>query len=217
MNLDLMLDSGAFTAWRKKSSVDLEEYINYIRKNCEHIDIAVNLDVIPGEFGRVPEPAEVEASAQQGWNNMLTMEAEGIFPMPVFHMGESFKWLHRMIEHGSRYIGISPANDRTTNEKILWLDRVFVEIVDSKGWPVVKTHAFGVTSVPILFRYPWYSADSAAWVFTAATGGIMVPKSKNGFFNYSEKPYVVSVSTREKEKSGSSTHFLQMSDAIKEY
>lgn len=208
--MDLMLDSGAFSAWRQKRPVDLAEYAEFLRKNIEHIDTFVNLDVIPGEFGRVPSSAEVEISAQQGWDNMLFLESEGFFPIPVFHMGESFSWLRKMMEHGSAYIGISPANDRTTREKILWLDRVFEEITDAEGKPLVKTHAFGVTSVPILYRYPWYSADSASWVFTSATGSIMVPKMVKGSFDYTDRPKIVTVSVRDKQRSASNNAFSQM-------
>lgn len=196
----VVLDSGAFSAWTKKTPIDLDAYIAFIKANMEYVDHVVNLDAIPGEFGRVPTPDEVEASAQQGWDNMLYMEEFGIRPMPVFHMGEQMKWLDRMIDHGCDYVGISPANDRTTNQKKAWLDEVFDRICDADGWPCIKTHGFGVTSVPILFRYPWFSADSTSWALFGAYGMILVPQRVGSEFVYDRSPYSIVVSKESKVK-----------------
>jgi hypothetical protein len=192
--MTLWLDSGAFSAWNIGREIDLEHYIAYIKHNIEHIDYYVNLDVIPGSFGVTPGPAEVEDSARKGWENMLRMESEGLHPIPVFHMGENFSWLRRMVSHGCPYIGISPANDRTTNKKKLWLDRVFGELTDEAGWPVVKTHAFGVTAISLLVRYPWYSADSTTWIMMAARGKILLPRWKKGRWDFNLTPSVCYIS-----------------------
>lgn len=189
--------------------MDIDEYIAYIKHNAEAIDHYVALDVIPGAFGRVPTAAEVEASAAQGWENLLYMQREGLDPVPVFHQGEQFKWLHRMIGHGCKYIGISPANDRTTAQKRQWLDRVFSEIVDAEGWPVVKTHAFGMTAVSLLMRYPWYSADSATWILTAGRGAVMAPFVKHGLFDYAATPQIIFTSERS-DGSGTKTLYSQL-------
>jgi hypothetical protein len=171
-----MLDSGAFSAWVRGSKLDLDDYIAYCLKNREYCDIIVNMDVIPGEFGRVPSADEVEASAQKSWDNLIYMEQFGLKPMPVFHQGERFYWLEKLIAHGCTYIGISPANDRTTAQKRLWLDDVFSAIVDDEGRATIQTHGFGVTSIDLLFRYPWHSADSTSWSLSAAYGNIYVPR-----------------------------------------
>lgn len=189
--MTLWLDSGAFSAWNSGTEIDLDHYIAFIKANIEHLDYYVNLDVIPGSFGVVPTAAEVEASAEASWQNMLLMEAEGLKPIPVFHMGEQFKWLRRMVEHGCEYIGISPANDRTTAAKRVWLDRVFHEITDAAGHPVVRTHAFGVTAIDLLIRYPWYSADSTTWIMIAARGRILMPQWENERWNFQRRPKIV--------------------------
>ena len=159
-----MLDSGAYSAWSRGQPIDLDQYIAYIHTNAEHLDYYVALDVIPGSFGTRPTPAQVEESAAASWNNLLYMQAHGLSPIPVFHMHEHFKWLRKMIDHGCDYIGISPANDCTTHQKRMWLDKVFDFICDADGWPCIKTHAFGMTALPLLTRYPWYSADSVTWI-----------------------------------------------------
>ena len=81
------------------------------------------------------------------------------------------------------YIGVSPANDRSTKEKNEWFEIVFRMIGQSSN-PNVKTHAFGMTSLPVLERYPFTSADSTSWIMTGANGGIMTP---NGTVVISEK------------------------------
>lgn len=171
--MHMLLDSGAFSAWNAGAQVDLDDYIRFIRENIDYVSAYVNLDVIPGQPGRVPNPAEVEASAAQGWANMLYMEGCGLNPIPVFHQGEQFKWLERMVKHGCEYIGISPANDRSTQQKQLWLDRVFSSICDEDGYPVVKTHAFGVTSPTLMGRYPWYTVDSTTWLASGSRFGLV--------------------------------------------
>ena len=188
--MNLWLDSGAFSAWNVGREINIDHYIAYIRANIQHVDYYVNLDVIPGAFGRTPSPTEVEESAQKSWDNMLRMEAEDLKPIPVFHMGEQFKWLRRMVEHGCPYVGISPANDRTTDKKRVWLDRVFGEITDAQGWPIVKTHAFGVTAIDLLIRYPWFSADSTTWIMIAARGKILLPHWEKGAWNFNKKPQI---------------------------
>lgn len=195
-----MLDSGAYGAWSRGEAIDIDHYIAYIKANCEHLDHYVALDVIPGAFGVTPTPAEVERSAAQSWENLLYMEEQGLNPIPVFHMHEQFKWLQKMREH-CPYIGISPANDVNTDKKRVWLDRVFDAICDDKGVPTVQTHAFGVTAIPLLIRYPWYSADSVTWITFSGRGGILIPKwghfSKTWMYN--ETPWACHVSEPHKD------------------
>lgn len=167
----LMLDSSAYSAWKSGVEINLDEYISYCLANQAYLDTIVNLDVIPGEFGRKPSVDEVEASAEQGYSNLKKMEAHGLSPIPVFHQGERWYWLKRLIGEGYPYIGISPANDRSTRAKRDWLDEAF-DIVPSS----TRTHAFGMTQVDLLFRFPFYSCDSMTWFIAAANGGVMVPK-----------------------------------------
>lgn len=190
----VILDSGAFSAWSRGEVLDIDTYIAFIFANADYIDYYVNLDVIPGSFGVVPGPTEVEESAQKSWANFLYMEKHGLRPMPVFHMGESFSWLHKMMDHGCDYIGISPANDRPTPRKRQWLDKVFTEIGDADGRPRVRTHGLGVTSVPLLVRYPWYSVDSSSWTTASARGVLYVPRLVDGEHVYDETPIIVYMS-----------------------
>lgn len=221
--VDLVLDSGAYSCWKRRESLTVQEYISFIRGYDGYLDHVVNLDVIPGQWGRVPSPAQVEESAHQSWKNFLAFRKAGIEVMPVFHQGERRYWLEKMLDSGCEYIGISPANDRTTKQKIVWLDEIFTHLCGSKGFPAVKTHGFGVTALPILFRYPWYSADSVTWLLVGGYGAVLIPKWDQtlGDYSYSESPLVVPVSHNPGKVSAASMepgkHISTMGEESKAY
>ena len=44
--INLFLDSGAYSAWSKGVTIDIDEYISFIKKNIKYITVYANLDVI---------------------------------------------------------------------------------------------------------------------------------------------------------------------------
>ena len=57
-----------------------------------------------------------------------------------------------------------------------WLDRIWNKhMVDGSGNPKCKVHAFGITSIPIMEAYPWYSCDSSSWIQMSSFGTILLP------------------------------------------
>ncbi len=203
MSFNLILDSGAFSAWTKKKPVDIDEYAKFCLEHLDDVEYIVNLDVIPGEPGAISEDQlsakQINKAAENGWDNYQKLMGLGIPRdklIPVFHQGEDFTWL-QVMRHASNYVGLSPANDRTTNEKMEWLDKCMTFVCDTKGTPHVKFHGFGVTSVRILLEYPWYSVDSASWVMFSRYGTILVPKiDDNGNCRYDTAPMTVQVTLR---------------------
>jgi hypothetical protein len=165
----LFIDSGAFTAWTKKTNVDIISYTDFCLQNIHIIDYIANLDVIPGEFGKKNLTAsEIDYSAKQGWKNYEYMIKRGIPKeklIHIFHQDEDFKWLERMVDT-MPYIGLSPANDRTREEKIMWLDKCMDYVLDEKGFPIVKFHGFAVTSLAIILRYPWFCMTDKHTILT---------------------------------------------------
>ena len=53
-----------------------------------------------------------------------------------------------------------------------FLDSCF-RIIKNSSNPKVKVHTFGMTSFPLLEKYPIDSADSTSWIMVGANGGIM--------------------------------------------
>jgi hypothetical protein len=172
-----MLDSGAFSAWYHKDSVDLDAYIEFIKAHQKKFYSIVALDVIPGERARMAKTQrDIEEAAAQSSRNFTYMRTKGIAPIPVFHQGENFSWLERMIDQRIPYIGISPYMKSTQDNIVKWMDEVFTRIGDKDGAPLCKTHGFGVTGHFIIRRYPWFSVDSTSWALSAGYGNILMPK-----------------------------------------
>ena len=194
----VILDSGAFTVWTKGTQINLDEYISFCQKH-PWISYYVNLDVIPGSYGVVAKPDEIWKSCEQGWDNYQRMAKK--LPkekiIPVFHQGDDSIWLKKMLDFGCDYVGISPANDRTTSQKLNWMRGTVKPIVlDKENKPIVGMHGFAVTSLRLMKEWQWKSVDSASWVRIGGMGSILLPKRKSGRFDYSTNPLLISVTER---------------------
>lgn len=207
------LDSGAFSAWSKGTVIDIDEFCEFIRANVDHLDVYACLDVIPGSPGRPATPAERDEAAEQTWRNYLYMREQNLFPIPVYHFGEDRRFLKRMLDYGCDYIGIGGLVGIPGGQRRLWLDSLFLDITDAKGMPIVKTHGFGMTSVPLIFRYPWYSVDSTTWIMVAASGSIYLPQTRDGSFVFDEAPTTISVSDRNPKQSMDGKHANSLTQA----
>jgi hypothetical protein len=197
--VSLFMDSGVFGAWARGMSLDLKKYISFIRRNESKLRCYATMDVIPGKFGVARTTHQVEESASQSYKNHQVLKDAGLTPIPIFHQGESFHWLEKMITEGEPYVGISTAKDLTKTDHREWLDRVFTMITDSRGVPYIKTHGFGVTAIDILLRYPWYTSDSTTWALAAGYGLIYIPVFDKGKFDYSRVPTRIIMSGREQQ------------------
>lgn len=194
--LRFFLDSGAYTAWSTGKEIDLDEYCEFIRANIEHLDVYASLDCIPGSKDRPATPQERNAAAQTSWDNYCYMKDSGLDPLPVYHYGEDPKWLEQMLRYGCDYIGIGGLVGIPSKLRRHWLDRVFTRLTDDAGNPIIKTHGFGMTAIPLIFRYPWYSVDSTSWIKATAAGTVYLPRTDSaGNFRFDTTPHVVPVSS----------------------
>ena len=177
----LFIDSGAFSVhtgngklpgWKNSTAPTFRDwedaYIAYLNSIDEDIDVFAQLDTIPGKFQKPKTPEDYIESAEKSWQNYLYMREHVKSPnkcMPVFHYGEDFSVLKKMLawrdETGKHldYIGISPANDVNQSAKDEYLKAV-ADIIKHSDNPNVKTHLYGMTSLDSLSKYPCYSADS---------------------------------------------------------
>jgi hypothetical protein len=157
----IFLDSGAFSAFTKGIEVDLPAYCAYIHRNADMIEVASVLDGIG-------DPLKT-------WQNQQKMEQLGTRPLPCFHYGEDEEYLKWYVENYD-HITLGGMVPISTQQLYFWLDRIFNKyLTHSDGSPKLKVHAFGLTSLPLTVRYPWYSVDSSTWVQWAANGMILVP------------------------------------------
>lgn len=193
--VELLLDCGSFSAWnRGEPHLDLKKYIAFVKANEKSLFGYVSLDVIPGVFGQKRTLREVENSAKQGYCNQQVMRDAGLNPIPVFHQGESFAWLDQFLKDGEPYIGISTAKDLSFDEHVRWLDQVYSILCDKQGRSLVKTHGFGITNPPLLFKYPFWTVDSTTWSLTPGFGIVIVPIYVNGKPDYLRNPIRITTS-----------------------
>ena len=175
----IFIDSGAFSAWSKGKRIDVDEYIHYININVNELTLYASVDNIPGQLTRTPTLKEKQLSPKISWENYLYMREcvkDKDKLLPVFHIGEDFKYLNNMcniILDGKHipYIALGGTVGLDRKTKDTWYNTAFKVIKQSSN-PNVKVHAFGMTSIDILEKYPFTSADSTSWLMTAANGNI---------------------------------------------
>lgn len=178
----LFIDSGAYTSYTKGISLDVDEYIDYVNSIDEELTIYAQVDKIPGTYGIPKTLEEIAEAPALSWENYLYMRNRVISPnklLPIFHRRESWCYLEQMLEttfNGEHipYIGIAATTDSSVKEKEDWFYKVF-QVIKKSSNPMVKTHAFGMTSLRLLEKFPFTSADSTSWIMVGANGGVMSP------------------------------------------
>jgi hypothetical protein len=183
--ISLMLDSGAFSAWNRGETLELKDYIAYLKQIERYLFSYVVMDVLP--FGKEAERTgdAIEKAAAQSYRHLQIMKDAGLKPMPVYHQGERMEWLEKMISDGERYIGISTRKDLQADKVASWLDEVFLHLTTRDGKPIVKLHGFGITKPAFLLRYPWFTTDSTTWSLNSGYGRIPIPaKGQDGKPDY---------------------------------
>lgn len=193
-SVDLFLDSGAYSAMTQGVNINLQDYIDFVKKHLDYISVYANLDVI----------GDAEASEK----NLREMMRQGLTPLPVYHVSDCRPDMLRAMVREFEYIaigGMVATGAYSTSGKIL--DELFSTILcDDHGMPKCKVHGFGVTKLSWLIRYPWYSVDSTSWVVTGRTGAVYVPRFRSGSWVYMENPWKVAVSTRSPSKKEAGQH-----------
>ena len=171
-NVKVFLDSGAFSAFTQGVEIDIGEYCDYIHKNADIVDFPSVLDAIGDPEGT--------------WRNQEEMERRGVQPLPCFHYGEPLDLLRHYVAKYP-YITIGGMVPISTPQLKIWLDDIWRTVLaDEYGRPRVKVHGFGLTSLPLMMRYPWFSVDSSTWVQWAANGMILIP-TRTGQLDVSSK------------------------------
>lgn len=158
----IFLDSGAFSAHTQEVRIDIRAYCQYILKNHDIVEVASVLDAI--------------GDHNQTFQNQKFMESQGISALPCFHYGEPEEVLAYYASN-YEYITIGGMVPISNAQLRVWLDRLWSKyLTKPDGTPKLKVHGFGLTSVPLMARYPWYSVDSSSWVQLGGMGNIFIPE-----------------------------------------
>ena len=138
-------DSGAYSAHTLGSPINLADYAAWLRRWEHCLDPYANLDVT--------------FDHRQGQVNQRELEKLGLAPIPVWHIGDPLANF-REIAEGYEYAAIGNLVSRTKRDPKLWglLDQVH-EIAAANDCGL---HAFGLSSWPMINRWPWRSVDSSS-------------------------------------------------------
>lgn len=178
----------------------IDDYVRFVLDNWQAIDYFANVDAIP--------------HAELTWRNQQYIEKTyRVEPIPVVHYRTPLAWLHHYVQRGYRYIGIGGLVGETGSAECRrWLDELFTLVCPAPArTPTVRLHGFGLTSVDLMVRYPWYSVDSASWTKVGSFGGIIVPQRRNGVWDFGVTPYVMKVADESPDKHRTGVHFHSLS------
>lgn len=185
----LFVDSGAYSVAHAGKTVDIDEYIKFINDHADNCDAFAELDSIPFP---VLNHTTSQKSIEESYKNYLYMHERINCPeklLYVFHFGEPQDKFLEIINtpiNGKlpEYIGIGGRHGVSTKAQEKYFERMFEIIKHSKN-PNVKVHAFGMTVLDLLEKYPFYSADSTTWLMLGINGNIIT--RTNGIISVAQK------------------------------
>jgi len=161
-NVNWMIDSGAFSVWRKGKHIDLDNYIDF----CFHLEntvpckskVYISLDQIPGIYGKGrPTVKQVKEACKVSITNFHKCMDTGLKFMPVYHQFEPVEILKEYCQM-TDYVGLSPDNTQPEKSKRKYLAGCF-----KHTGAEIKTHGFGYSSMKGMELFPFYSCDSISY------------------------------------------------------
>jgi len=165
---DILIDSGAFEAFRLGIELDVEEYVDFIKSVEGKVTAYVQMDVV--------------SNISKTLQNYEKCRKLGINPMGVFHFGNPSWVIDEFADLGCDYLGfggcgvlLTPlyggAKDSSRRKEAVFgfLDRNF-KVMASHG---MRCHLLGSFNGKFLEAHPFYSSDAS----TAAMDGAYARKS----------------------------------------
>lgn len=176
----IFLDSGAFSAFTLGTEVDMGHYCDFIHRvddiilrTHDGIKMIAPLDVIGGPGGEFYAKSK---TAEMSWKNQEEMERRGCEPLPCFHYGEPWEYLDYYASK-YKYIALGGLIRSDLYSLESWFKQVFERTCNADGTPKIRFHAFSLTALQLMLKYPWESVDSSTWVQWAANGLVLMPTS----------------------------------------
>ena len=173
---EVMLDSGAFTAFTKGQVVTLDEltaqYDEVIRIINPKLQLwFINLDVIPGAYGRIASPTEIDQALEASDKNYKALRKRyGSRVLPVYHQTEGIQRL-RTIARMNDFVAFGFRQDFAEQDRIGHAEETLAEARRIR--PGVRVHGLATTGYKMLKRTSFDTVDSASWLYSAAMGGIL--------------------------------------------
>jgi hypothetical protein len=170
----VVLDNGAFSAWKKGKPVDFDAYLNWADKWLKHpaVDWCVIPDVIDGD--------ELANDAL-----LACWPLDGARSVPVYHLHESLDRLEKLCDAYPR-VALGSSGQWADPGSMAWWKRmaeVMSACCDDDGMPLTKLHGLRMLDPVIFSHLPLSSADSCNVArnvgIDAKWNGPYAPKSKH--------------------------------------
>lgn len=146
-------DSGAHSARTLGIHLTLQDYAEWCRRWDSVLTVYANLDVI--------------GAPEATYANQKTLECMGLRPIPVFHTGTPWRWLHQYLDEGYTYLALGKLLGNPVKHVMPWLAKAF-QLANGRA----VFHGFGMTVWPALREFPFYSVDSSTWGAAARYGRV---------------------------------------------
>ena len=145
-----VFDNGAFTAWKKGGSLDVDGYARWVDDWHRHpgFDWALIPDVIDGD--------------EQANDQLLEQWPDHLPGVPVWHLHESLERLLRLAQ-SYRTIALGSSGQwRSPGTDAWWkrMEAVMQTVCDGHGRPICKLHGLRMLDPAIFQHLPFASADS---------------------------------------------------------
>lgn len=148
IELNLFIDSGAYSAYTSGKTIQIENYASYIETHQDLTVIYANLDVIGGTI-------------LQNAENQTYLEDRGFSPIPVHHFGEPMEWLKELCCKGYKKIALGGLVGKKKWLQLIYLNACASILQNEAKPPLI--HIFGISPTPeVMEIYHWDSLDSSS-------------------------------------------------------
>jgi hypothetical protein len=144
-HIELLIDSGAFTAFYTKKPIRIEDYISWLKTWRKYFFAYFTLDVIQ--------------KPKESWRNYQRLLEEGLTPIPIHTWGDSEKRFHEYYKH-SDIVGFPSVRHRREHPAIQ-LHCIKTKMEWAAGR---KVHLLGVGRPSTIYHFRPYSGDSTTWM-----------------------------------------------------
>jgi len=162
-----LLDSGAFTAWKQKKTITVDQYMRFLD----------DLKIEPWRYFTLDVIGDAKKTDEQ-YKEMLKC---GFKPIPIFTRGEDFGKINELYET-SDLVALGGLVGTPKNKG--YVKRCMREIGDR------KVHWLGFTNQDFLAYYKPYSCDSSSWENTVRYGNLDFYIGKGQWFKINRKYFI---------------------------
>lgn len=149
---NIMLDSGAYSAYNSGKAINIFEYMDYIRENESHLECYMASDVMK--------------NGEETFENFVFMKESGLNPVPIFHYKTDEIWLEKYYELGERFVALGSTVPEPRKYLVrMWINELAVRFHD------LSFHVLGTSRREIIDYCDVWSCDSTGWIRTAILRG----------------------------------------------